>query len=388
MSEMEDFNLFEDLLPMGSLTGLSGSVEEVDEFGYLGNVFPGDSQIAKMAPKNTDPCDNILDLLSIENAEDAFKDGWMENVDLSHFLDGVDTSEVLSHDQIVSSTPANVITMEDSNKPNGAMNILHGLLTQPMEQITPPTSPEAQVAPELSQIDLLEAMTEESSINLSEDIVEVESSLIHISDSDHLDTSFLNSAIVYNTSDTSSVQNVEFDTSSSVELDMSSSVDLDMSSSVDLDMSGSSYLINSPLSADEIDSILSGSEPPSPSSNEDPDYIPDDILETSSKSLKLKAPKTSKSKSKRSQIEPYEIPTEGLSKKEKKRIQNKNAAIRYRMKKKMESTQVQSEEDLLLEKNTKLKEQVEQIQREIEYMKNLMSDVCKAKGLKLKFVKK
>lgn len=368
---MEEFNLFEDLLPMSSLTGLSGSVEEVDDFGYLGNVFPGDSQIRKMAPKLADPCDNILDLLSIENAEDAFKDGWMENVDLSHFLDGMDTSEVLSHDQIVS-TPANVPTEEDSTKPNGAMNILHGLLTQPMEQITPPTSPEAQVAPELSQIDLLEAITEDSGFNLSEDIVEVESSLpvIHVNDSDHLDTSYLNSAIVYNVSDTSSVSNVELDTSSSVELDLS----------------GSDYLIDSPLSADEIDSILSGSEPPSPSSVEDPDYIPEETKSFSSKSLK--ATKTSKSKSKRLEVEPYEIPTEGLSKKEKKRIQNKNAAIRYRMKKKMESTQVQSEEDQLLEKNKNLKEQVEQIQREIEYMKNLMSDVCKAKGLKLKLVKK
>lgn len=351
---------------MSSLTGLSESVEEVDGFGFLGNVFPGDSQIGKMAPKLADPCDNILDLLSIENAEDAFKDGWMENVDLSHFLDGMDTSEVLSHDQVASHTPT-----EESNKPNGAMNILHGLLTQPMKQITPPTSPEAQVAPELSQIDLLEVVTEESGLNLTEDIVEVESSLIHASDGDHLDTSYLNSAVVYDVSDSSSsVQNVELDTNSSVELDLS----------------GSDYLIDSPLSADEIDSILSGSEPPSPSSMDDPDYFPEDIPNTSSNSLK--ATKTSKSKSKRSQVEPYDIPTEGLSKKEKKRIQNKNAAIRYRMKKKLESTQVQSEEDQLLEKNKKLKEQVEQIQREIEYMKNLMSDVCKAKGLKLKIVKK
>lgn len=69
---MEEFNLFEDLLPMSSLTGLSESVEEVDDFGYLGNVFPGDSQIRKMAPKLADPCDNILDLLSIENAEGRF----------------------------------------------------------------------------------------------------------------------------------------------------------------------------------------------------------------------------------------------------------------------------------------------------------------------------
>jgi len=69
------------------------------------------------------------------------------------------------------------------------------------------------------------------------------------------------------------------------------------------------------------------------------------------------------------------------TKKSRKRAQNKEAATRYREKKREEANAIQSEEDLLEQKNKELKEQVDTISREIKYMKELMADVFKAKGL-------
>ncbi|XP_059145153.1 uncharacterized protein LOC131932294 [Physella acuta] len=70
-----------------------------------------------------------------------------------------------------------------------------------------------------------------------------------------------------------------------------------------------------------------------------------------------------------------------LNKKDRKKLQNKNAAIRYRQKKKEEAVGIKSEEQILEEKNNTLKMKVEDLQREIKYMKNLMEDVCRAKSL-------
>jgi len=70
-----------------------------------------------------------------------------------------------------------------------------------------------------------------------------------------------------------------------------------------------------------------------------------------------------------------------VDKKSRKRAQNKEAATRYREKKREEVTAIQSEEDLLEQKNKELKEQVDTISREIKYMNELMADVFKAKGL-------
>lgn len=68
-------------------------------------------------------------------------------------------------------------------------------------------------------------------------------------------------------------------------------------------------------------------------------------------------------------------------KKSRKKEQNKNAATRYRQKKKAESEVVEEEERILQEKNNKLQTQYSDIQREIKCMKNLMRDLCRAKGL-------
>jgi len=68
-------------------------------------------------------------------------------------------------------------------------------------------------------------------------------------------------------------------------------------------------------------------------------------------------------------------------KKSRKKEQNKNAATRYRQKKKAETEIVLGEERELQEKNDKLQVKYADIQREIKYLKSLMRDLYRAKGL-------
>lgn len=144
-----------------------------------------------------------------------------------------------------------------------------------------------------------------------------------------------------------------------------------------------------PLSPDDIESILS--DPSSPLSDvtssdigsvsmDDPDWLPYESTTprkqtTSYTKLRPKPydkPSTSQSKA--------SVP---LSKKERKREQNKNAAIRYREKKRAEAEVVTTEERQLEEKNKSLKNKVESMTNEITYLKDLLREVYKAKGLKL-----
>jgi len=66
-------------------------------------------------------------------------------------------------------------------------------------------------------------------------------------------------------------------------------------------------------------------------------------------------------------------------KKLRKMRQNKDAATRYRIKKKIESESIESECSTLMARNAELKDQVETMTREIAYLKELMADVYQAK---------
>jgi cyclic AMP-dependent transcription factor ATF-4 len=72
-----------------------------------------------------------------------------------------------------------------------------------------------------------------------------------------------------------------------------------------------------------------------------------------------------------------------LDRRQRKKQQNKDAATRYRQKKKAEQDAISAEFDSLMERNTELKEQVDQMTKEIQYLKNLMADVYRAKGILL-----
>lgn len=68
-------------------------------------------------------------------------------------------------------------------------------------------------------------------------------------------------------------------------------------------------------------------------------------------------------------------------KKSRKKEQNKNAATRYRLKKKAEVEEILMEERHLIDKNNTLGTKITDLQREIKYLKGLMRDLFKAKGL-------
>uniref|UniRef100_A0A1L8DIS2 Putative activating transcription factor n=1 Tax=Nyssomyia neivai TaxID=330878 RepID=A0A1L8DIS2_9DIPT len=68
-------------------------------------------------------------------------------------------------------------------------------------------------------------------------------------------------------------------------------------------------------------------------------------------------------------------------KKSRKKEQNKNAATRYRKKKKMEVEEVLEVERALQKDHDKLKAEAMDLKREIKYLKGLMREVYKAKGL-------
>lgn len=68
-------------------------------------------------------------------------------------------------------------------------------------------------------------------------------------------------------------------------------------------------------------------------------------------------------------------------KKSRKKEQNKNAATRYRQKKKAEIEEILIEENQLRDRHEELKSKSADIGREIRYLKSLMREVYKAKGL-------
>ncbi|XP_012538637.1 activating transcription factor of chaperone isoform X2 [Monomorium pharaonis] len=125
--------------------------------------------------------------------------------------------------------------------------------------------------------------------------------------------------------------------------------------------------------------ILSPSSPCSSGgssvSTDDTTDDPDWTFENEKRSLKHTVHDSSKHRHKpysRSSLE---------DKKVRKKEQNKNAATRYRQKKKQEIKEIQGEERELAEHNESLKEKVKNLQQEIGYLKGLMRDVFKAKGL-------
>jgi len=95
---------------------------------------------------------------------------------------------------------------------------------------------------------------------------------------------------------------------------------------------------------------------------------------------------------------PYERPCKpgkpGLPKdviqqerKQRKKQQNKDAATRYRQKKKAEANGVDDECSQLEARNTELHTSVDTMTKEIQYLKDLLAEVYEARGMKLTFPK-
>jgi len=84
----------------------------------------------------------------------------------------------------------------------------------------------------------------------------------------------------------------------------------------------------------------------------------------------------------RQRAKPYSRRGGPQDRRERKKEQNKNAATRYRMKKKAEVDILLTEEQELDEKNKKLNEKVDELNWELKYLKNLLRDMCQAKARK------
>ncbi|XP_012262241.2 activating transcription factor of chaperone isoform X2 [Athalia rosae] len=107
-------------------------------------------------------------------------------------------------------------------------------------------------------------------------------------------------------------------------------------------------------------------------SNDDPEWTP-----VASSTASVSTPSTSQKSRHR---KPYSRPSND-DRKVRKKEQNKNAATRYRQKKKQEIKEIVGEEQELMNYNEKLQGQVSDLQREVRYLKGLMRDLFKAKGL-------
>lgn len=111
---------------------------------------------------------------------------------------------------------------------------------------------------------------------------------------------------------------------------------------------------------------------------EDPTYMPD--MDEVSKPKSRAKPYERKVK-KDTAISKPSKEAKQLERKLRKKQQNKDAATRYRQKKKVESDIINDECDQLESRNTELRGKVDQMTREISYLKNLLAEVYEAKGL-------
>lgn len=114
--------------------------------------------------------------------------------------------------------------------------------------------------------------------------------------------------------------------------------------------------VESPPSLDYAESNVSSPAAPSP-------------LSCSSETLTMKSASYGSSR-----YEPYGEPRG--EKRERKKEQNKSAALRYRLKKKDEQGSTKSEFEALEKRNVELRTRVEEMTREITYLKNLIEEIC------------
>lgn len=85
------------------------------------------------------------------------------------------------------------------------------------------------------------------------------------------------------------------------------------------------------------------------------------------------------SKTNSTRFSPYKKKRKTTEQKQRKKMQNRNAASKYRCRKKDEMTEMFTEAEELEGKNRELKGKVDGLKKEIDYLKNLMLDVIKVR---------
>lgn len=165
-----------------------------------------------------------------------------------------------------------------------------------------------------------------------------------------------------------------------------------------------------PTSPYSLDSFQSENSAPAPESSEEAStismkYLREELLKPAPKTKMSEDPvhtaEISRQKSSRRhrvKYEPYSPPPIGRSQKsgshtrqteakcadnrsQRKKQQNKDAALRYRQKKREEKSTIKDECGQLEQKNNELKDKVDSMTREIQYLKDLLAEVYKAKGI-------
>ena len=322
----------------------------------------------------------------------------MENMDLSVFLDS---------DNLVipptASQPVELTTLKEEKK-NHAFDILKALLTGTISEIPAqfpasiPSSPEAEV-PDVSFFsgDLIASVETLEDPPVNDHKLAEHPIVVHVGQGQAKDQHESNPValkfIGQSSQEFGPVKLVQTPES----FDQLESNRIKVEPDADQSVIFVEEQFASPLSTDDLESLLS-SGPTSPddsitlhtvdssqlnesfSSNTDSSFdtitIVDDGLIRESKR---------KSKKQKSRASPYDSDDSTyLNKKDRKKMQNKNAATRYRVKKRSEKETLQQQENNLSDKNKELREKVESLQREITYMKELMNEIYKAKGVKQK----
>lgn len=373
---MESYEIYDDLAPFnGDLFKLDAPVE-FEPFGFEPN-FDGQNSLLKpsqaVASKLDDcgsPC--ASDIGAVIGG--PYDQPWLETQ--------VDIQQILQGQQVVDS---------DSNF-NQGFQIL--------------SSPEQHAA-------------QSDNFTITDGGLETDMKILHIPEESNIIELQNNPEDSFNLSGTESGTYSCVDSkSSSVDIDFADFVPLIDDTIDDLELAHymSSESILSPVSPEDIESLLSVSPAPQETSShespitkkESPQIITIDLsqLHPSITSELQKCllgsasladeqgsddiAMSSSSSSNSLRHAPYDPPKKrggrvqkSPEKKTRKMKQNKEAALRYRQKKKSEQEILNDECEILEKRNKDLNDNVDSLTREIQYLKGLMSDVYKAKGHKL-----
>ncbi|XP_045213351.2 cyclic AMP-dependent transcription factor ATF-4-like [Mercenaria mercenaria] len=330
--------------------------------------------------------ESLEDLLLADSHADSFGEEWMETVDFQNLLNSDSSSGI---------GPTVVKVEKQEPRKEGmkqaAFELLKALLTgqqpaktelsldlmQPIEQVETPSviSPAAEVPdidfPGYDSLNTLLGGVDNQVIHSFEDLIQPE---ISLDNGDVIEILPVHSG-----------QNLLFNSVSSLE----DSVVVLHEDSFNVENQDAS----SPLSNADIESVLSSS-PTSPAetchdiTTVDSSCLSDSNMSSTAKSIQVSSEDFTKLKSKSKKVKtkssPYDSDNSPVSDKRlRKKMQNKNAATRYREKKRHEKETLQEQEVRLSDKNKELREKVESLQREILYMKELMNEINKAKQSKI-----
>lgn len=134
---------------------------------------------------------------------------------------------------------------------------------------------------------------------------------------------------------------------------------------------------STPSYGNSLASSPSRSGSPAEDSPDDDEWLPEGPSSSSPSLTKRRKAKDLVEESPKTKRRPYERGVGEVEKKSRKKEQNKNAATRYRQKKKQEIEEILEEENRLKKTNKKLVAQFNDARREMKYLKNLLRDMYK-----------